>query len=268
MKYSIITVNYNHRDGLLKTIESVAGQTYPDYEYIVVDGASTDGSVDILRSHTDSISHWVSEPDNGIYNAMNKAIAMAHGDYLNFMNSGDCFADAHVLENMAPLLTADIVCGKNVSPSRGIFGIDDDDITLMHLFRGTHPHQASFIRRQLFEGHSYDEQYKIIADWVFWVDALVYRNASFRNTSLHVCLFEDGGISANDPKRAAEGKIAFEKLFPPRILNDYLRYRDVQSPMLEMIPKFNHTLGFHRFVCSVVSILIKFHDVFNKRNKL
>ena len=265
MKYTIITVNYNHCSGLLRTIESVARQTWRDYEYIVVDGASTDGSVDILRSHSQCISHWVSEPDGGTYNAMNKAIAMAHGDYLNFMNSGDCFADAHVLENMAPLLTADIVCGKNVSPSRGVFGIDDDDITLMHLFRGTLPHQASFIRRQLFDGHPYDEQYKIIADWVFWVDALVYRNASFRNTPLHVCLFEDGGISADDPKRAAEGKTAFQKLFPPRILNDYLRYRDVESPLLQMIPQFNHTYRFHRLVCSIVGFLLWWRRLLCKR---
>ena len=88
MKYSIITVNYNNRDGLRATIESVVNQTYRDYEFIVIDGGSTDGSTDVLKEFDDKITYWVSEPDKGIYNGMNKGIAKATGDYLNFMNSG------------------------------------------------------------------------------------------------------------------------------------------------------------------------------------
>ena len=98
MKYSIITVNYNNRDGLRATIESVVNQTYRDYEFIVIDGGSTDGSTDVLKEFDDKITYWVSEPDKGIYNGMNKGIAKATGDYLNFMNSGDCFYNEKVLE--------------------------------------------------------------------------------------------------------------------------------------------------------------------------
>jgi glycosyltransferase involved in cell wall biosynthesis len=89
MKLSVITINYNNAIGLRKTIESVVNQTFRDYEYIIIDGGSTDGSVDVIKEYADKIDYWVSEPDKGIYNAMNKGVAAAHGEYTNFLNSGD-----------------------------------------------------------------------------------------------------------------------------------------------------------------------------------
>lgn len=100
MKLSIITVNRNNTEGLRKTIESVVSQTYTDFEYIIIDGASTDGSVDIIKEYADRITYWVSEPDNGIYNAMNKGILKAKGEYLQFLNSGDWLVDEGVLQTM------------------------------------------------------------------------------------------------------------------------------------------------------------------------
>ena len=91
MKLSIITINYNNCDGLQKTIDSVIAQTWRDFEWIVIDGGSTDGSKELLEQYKEHFSYWCSEPDKGIYNAMNKGIAKANGDYLNFMNSGDAF---------------------------------------------------------------------------------------------------------------------------------------------------------------------------------
>ena len=86
MKFSIITINYNNNKGLKKTIESVIGQTYKDFEYIIIDGGSDDGSVDTIKKYSNYITYWVSEHDNGIYNAMNKGIVQAKGTYINFMN--------------------------------------------------------------------------------------------------------------------------------------------------------------------------------------
>ena len=91
MKFSIITINYNNVEGLRNTIKSVVNQTYTDYEFIIIDGGSTDGSVEVIKEYANIITYWVSEPDKGIYNAMNKGIEVANGEYLNFMNSGDCF---------------------------------------------------------------------------------------------------------------------------------------------------------------------------------
>ena len=111
MKYSIITINYNNRDGLRNTIESIINQSYKDYEFIVIDGGSTDGSVDIINEYKDRITYWVSEKDNGIYHAMNKGVKTAHGEYLSFINSGDMLYNDHVLEDCVPYLKWDIVHG-------------------------------------------------------------------------------------------------------------------------------------------------------------
>ena len=97
MKLSIITVNLNNLEGLKKTYESVVCQTFTDYEWLVIDGGSTDGSREFIEQHQDKFAYWCSEPDKGIYNAMNKGIVKAKGEYLNFMNSGDCFASSFVV---------------------------------------------------------------------------------------------------------------------------------------------------------------------------
>ena len=113
MKYSIITINYNNADGLRRTIESVVSQTYADYEYLIIDGGSTDGSVNAIKEYEDKISYWVSEKDGGIYNAMNKGVKVAHGEYLIFMDSGDVFYNDRVLENIESFQkTDDIIVGR------------------------------------------------------------------------------------------------------------------------------------------------------------
>ncbi len=99
-RVTIVTVNYNMRDGLEKTIQSVTSQTYKNLEYIVVDGASSDGSIDVIKRHEDRIAKWTSEPDKNLYDAMNKGVAAARGEWLLFMNSGDCFADESVLADV------------------------------------------------------------------------------------------------------------------------------------------------------------------------
>ena len=111
MKYSVITINYNNREGLKHTIDSVVCQTYTDFEFIIIDGGSTDGSVEIIREYEEHITYWVSEKDHGIYHAMNKGVAQAHGDYCIFMNSGDCFHSSYVLDSIKEY-QEDIICGK------------------------------------------------------------------------------------------------------------------------------------------------------------
>ena len=97
---SIITINYNNLAGLQKTFESVFNQTFQDFEYIVIDGGSTDGSKELIEQYHDKIDYWVSEPDSGIYNAMNKGIVRANGEYLQFLNSGDSLLGENILKNV------------------------------------------------------------------------------------------------------------------------------------------------------------------------
>lgn len=99
-KITVVTVCYNAVNEIEKTIRSVLSQTYPDKEYIVIDGGSTDGTVDIIRKYADRIDYWISEPDGGIYEGMTKGIEHATGDYINFMNAGDLFFDNHVLDEV------------------------------------------------------------------------------------------------------------------------------------------------------------------------
>ena len=100
MRLSVITINMNNRKGLERTIKSVVCQIFADFEYIVIDGASVDGSADVIREYADKIHYWISEPDTGIYNAMNKGILQAKGDYCLFLNSGDALYTTTVLEEV------------------------------------------------------------------------------------------------------------------------------------------------------------------------
>ena len=132
MKLSIITVNYNNRDGLQKTIDSVICQTFKDYEWIIIDGGSTDGSRELIEQYQDHFAYWCSEPDKGVYNAMNKGIAKAKGEYVNFMNSGDCFADANVLERLfADGYDEDIIAGLVQLSNGKILNQNDENLVII-----------------------------------------------------------------------------------------------------------------------------------------
>lgn len=196
MKYSIITINFNHRDGLQETIRSVISQSCKDYEFIVIDGGSTDGSREVIENYINYISYWVSEPDKGIYNAMNKGIMVANGDYLIFMNSGDAFYNEKVLEDSLPYMHYDIVQGyaKNLDSSQSIHCL----VKIPNREYGFSPsvhHQASFFRKKLFDNSLYDENYKIVSDWKFYIEQLILYNSSFFRMPVVVAMYEGGGLS-------------------------------------------------------------------------
>ena len=200
MKFSIITVNYNNREGLRRTIESVISQTCRDFEFIVIDGGSTDGSADVLNHYDSQITYWVSEKDSGIYNAMNKGIRHAKGDYLNFMNSGDCFYDSEVLQQIVPHLgEADIVVGRDYhfsqQKNQGHASIQPARVTMIHFFVATLDHQSSFIRRQLFDDALYREDYRLVSDWIFFTEKIVGKGSSVKFIPDIICRREEGGIS-------------------------------------------------------------------------
>ena len=196
MKYSIITINFNHHDGLRKTIESVIIQSCKNYEFIIIDGGSTDGSREVIELYSANINYWVSEPDKGIYNAMNKGIKAANGEYLIFMNSGDTFYNEKALESSLPYLKYDIVQGiaKNQDMS-------ETPLCLVQipgktqLFSPSLHHQSCFFRKKLFNHSLYDENYKIVADWKFYIEQLIFSNCTFFRMPVIVAIYEGGGIS-------------------------------------------------------------------------
>ena len=227
MKYSIITVNYNNKEGLRHTIESVIHQTFRDFEFIIIDGGSTDGSVDILKEYDKQITCWVSEKDSGIYNAMNKGIAKATGEYLNFMNSGDCFYAPDILEKVANYqYDADFIVGKdyhyNVKKQRGHASVQPPRTTMIHFFIATLDHQSTFIKRELFNNSPYDENHRLVSDWIFFTEKIVKEGKSVQFIPDIICRREEGGLSEQQrEKNRKEINEYLHQLLPDGIYQDY-----------------------------------------------
>lgn len=224
MTLSIITVNWNNRDGLAKTLESVSAQTIRPFEFIIIDGGSTDGSVDVIRKHEAIITKWVSEPDKGIYNGMNKGIEFATGEWCLFLNSGDVLCHGKVLEEVVDTgVDADIFCGN-------IMLMEDlprqvkapEKVTLDTLYKRSICHQAAFIRTSILKTHHYDETYRICADRKLFTQALILDNCSYQAIDVNIANYDVDGFSArNRPLYALEKARVMEELFPERIIMDY-----------------------------------------------
>lgn len=156
MKLSVITINYNNAEGLAKTMDSVFRQRFSDFEYIVIDGGSTDGSKDLIVNNQDKIAYWCSEKDSGIYNAMNKGIREASGEYLLFLNSGDFLHDFAVLEDIHPFLSGeDIVYGDLLfvhGDGKEDLFVYPDVLSFEYFLERSLGHPAAFIKRALFGG--------------------------------------------------------------------------------------------------------------------
>lgn len=227
MKYSIITVNYNNKGGLLKTIKSVIHQTYRDFEFIVIDGGSTDGSTDVLKEYDKLINYWISEPDGGIYQGMNKGIKKAKGDYLNFMNSGDCFYETDILEKVSAYNSdADFIVGKdyhyNSENHQGHVSIQPPRTTMIHFFVATLDHQSTFIKRELFNNSLYDEKYRLVSDWIFFTEKIVNEGKQVQFIPDVVCRREEGGLSEQQrEKNREEINDHLHKILPKGVYEDY-----------------------------------------------
>lgn len=227
MKYSIITVNYNNKDGLRKTIESVVHQTYRDFEFIVIDGGSTDGSAEMLKEYDKQITYWVSEPDKGIYNAMNKGIAKARGEYLNFMNSGDCYYDIDILEKVAKYnFDTDFIVGKDYhfceKLQKGHASILPPRTTMIHFFVATLDHQSSFIKRSLFNDSPYNENFRLVSDWIFFTEKIVKEQKKVQFINDIICRREEGGLSEQQQeKNRLEINNYLHQFLPFGVYEDY-----------------------------------------------
>ena len=237
MRLSIVTINRNNAIGLEKTMQSVASQTFKEFEYIVIDGASTDGSVEVIKRLESQFAHlkWVSEPDKGIYNAMNKGIRTATGEYIQILNSADCLASNDVTERMLAALedagSPNIFYGNMIKcfPDGHVLvdkNFQGQEITMLGMFTGTLNHDPTYIRRDLFEKYGYyDESLKIVSDWKWYLQAIVLGGEKPQYVDLDVTLFDMTGISeTNKELDKTERKTVLEQMFPQTILDDYERF--------------------------------------------
>lgn len=244
LRLSIITINRNNAVGLEKTLLSINAQTCKEFEHIIVDGGSTDGSVDIIKKYNDDGVErlWVSEPDKGIYNAMNKGIIMSHGEYLQFLNSGDCLADSEVTRKMLYCLEecsqkrknaglqvpAVITGGMRLCKNGKIvpwYGENVRNVTFATMYAGTINHSPSYIARSMFDKYGlYDESLKIVSDWKFFFEIIILHNEPIEFVPVTVTLFDLSGISSiNMDERIRERRKVLKELVPPLVLADYDR---------------------------------------------
>jgi len=199
-KLSIITINFNNKAGLNKTINSVTSQKFTDFEYIIIDGGSTDKSVDEIKKYADKITFWTSEKDNGIYDAMNKGISKASGEYCYFLNSGDYFYSNNVLQNIfknnppEEILYGNVMIEKNGN----IEGqkIHPDTLSNYYLLTQVIAHQAQFIKRSLFEKFgNYNLEFKIVSDYELFVRMFLKYKVTAKHFPVVIAVFDLSGLS-------------------------------------------------------------------------
>jgi glycosyltransferase involved in cell wall biosynthesis len=216
MKLSIITINRNNADGLENTIQSVVTQVSTDFEYIIIDGASDDGSVEIIKKYAAKITWWVSEPDSGIYNAINKGIKQAAGEYCLFLNSGDIFINNTTLQNVCAEIdgSADIYY-SNWKMSDNSYREYPDNVDINYLIGHSLNHQNMLFHRSLFNAHGfYNENLFIAADLEFLLKEVWVYKTGLKHLKTNIAIYDVNGISAKNPeKREAEKKIAFRNVF-------------------------------------------------------
>ena len=319
MRLSIITINYNDAVGIKKTLASVASQTYSHIEHIIVDGGSTDGSVEIIREYADNqakgerleakgeengkadtpastpntlhhtppthIVRWISEPDKGIYNAMNKGICMATGEYCQFLNSGDMLAADDVTERMMAAISnwqyeesvpihhklsiihqefPTIFYGNmnKLLPNGKILHDacnGGNDVTLDMFYRGCLNHSPAYIKRSLFDKYGmYDENLRICSDWKFYMQSIVFGGEKVQYVDIDMTLFDMTGISeTNKDLLNNERNQLLNEMVPPGILRDYDNYHFVVHQYKRL--KKHHMWGLVYFIERVLFKLEKWH---------
>ncbi|GAT62867.1 glycosyltransferase family 2 protein [Paludibacter jiangxiensis] len=207
MLLSVITINKNNASGLKRTLQSVLMQTFTEFEYIIVDGVSTDSSLEVIQEseikRNDIEYKWISEPDTGVFQAMNKGIQQATGEYLLFLNSGDFLVNEKVLETVFKKHhSADFLLGQcNISDKGKVIHITTPPakFTFGYLYEHNIAHQATFIARRMFEQHGlYREDFRYNADIEFWYRTIILQACSTETLDIVISDYNLGGISSQE----------------------------------------------------------------------
>lgn len=272
MKLSIITINYNNLVGLRTTLESVLKQSFQDFEYLIIDGGSTDGSRELIVQYEYRLSYWCSERDSGVYNAMNKGILQAQGDYLLFLNSGDYLANENILENVVSYLSgSDIVYGDLTfvwKDGHRMIATYPDVLDLRYLLEGSLAHPASFIKRSLFEGCLYSESYRIVSDWEFWVKKIVLEEVSYLHLPMVISIFDTEGISSDMEKCNREREQVLRQLFPGMVYPALQSWCRMQSqPFYPLFEELSHTHRFQRRIQPLIRFLLRIDRLVGKKRR-
>ncbi|MBB5635651.1 glycosyltransferase involved in cell wall biosynthesis [Pedobacter cryoconitis] len=270
-KISIITVNYNDNSGLQKTVNSVLNQSLRNFEFIIIDGNSSDGSKEFLQQNRDHSIRWISEPDRGIYHAMNKGIQMATGKYLLFLNSGDVLFDNevikqvdHEIDGTYGIYYCDIIFDEPKQKKKVVF---PDTLSFTFFFKQSLSHQATFIKRKLFdEIFLYNEDFKIVSDWEFFIYAICKQNVPYKHLDILTTIYDGNGISSNSENLKMmyqERNISLMKHFPT-FISDYTQISELEHKRVKQF----FFIKEHPFAWKILKICIKTILFFIQRKKI
>jgi len=244
--FSLVTVCFNEVNNIEKTCKSVTSQAFKDFEWVVIDGGSTDGTVDVLKKYRKEMSYFVSEKDSGIYNAMNKGIKKSKGEYLLFLNGGDYFKNKAVLNRAKEFIL------KNKKQNEIYYGnleydngevVDYSKSTLNKRFflTKTISHQATFIKCELFKKFGlYNENYKICADFDFWIKTIIFGKAKTECIPLVISVFDQKGVSTNSKLARKQIKERNDILLKYKIINKTeAKIAEIKYFILMILKKLN-----------------------------
>lgn len=266
-RISVITINYNNISGLENTFRSVFSQNPNNFEYIVIDGGSTDGSYDLILQHADKIDYFVSGEDNGIYHAMNKGIKVANGDFVIFMNSGDLFFDQHQIANIVKELKYDddIVYGDvrllNMATGYDTVQRHPAILSFQYFYNQTICHQACIIKKSLFDSVFYfNERLKIVSDWEFLIVSLFIHQVNYRKIEHVIAVFDCSGVSTNSQSKAIakqERAIVMDQYFS-RFKEDYKELASHSSLRSQQLLLIQNSKFLRRIVSILFFVMLQF----------
>lgn len=267
---SVITVCYNAQNTIGKTIESILSQSYENIEFILVDGASTDNTLNVAKEYLAKKvkikTYVLSEPDKGIYNAMNKGVTLSSGNYCVFMNAGDTFYAKDTIKNAVQEFeneNYDILVGKSFNQHGIQSPLNKSCLSLFMIYKYGFCHQAAFIKRNLLIKYPYDECFRIASDSKFFLEVLIQNKATYKDIQTIVCNYAPGGISSNKTLHDDELNTCIYQLFGERIATDILLLDKFYNPLLRALLPLSESRLFKSFIFPVTKKV--FHVIISSR---
>lgn len=249
MTLSIIMVAYNSFATVEQAISSIVNQVYSNIEFIIIDGGSTDGTLDVIKRYANKITYWVSEPDHGIYDAMNKGVRACTGDYVYFIGSDDALVDVNIISQ----IVAEIDMNTDIL-SCSVIVVDTESkmqyVMNNHQARdrgkyvgGMIPHQGMFMRRELLVRCPFDTDYKIAADFKFFLQSYYDEKVNFKFIDIPVCFMATGGASGDNTLRQEEYNLIYKELDlpfhdPPRVFTSRIKELIKKLPYSSQFVKY------------------------------
>lgn len=241
-RLTIITINLNNAVGLMKTLNSISEQTDKNFEHIIIDGGSEDASIKRIEEYVHNNKatlkriYWLSEDDKGIFDAMNKGIKAAKGQYLLFLNSGDYLTNKFVLSSIAPILNkgTDLIYGDLIIETKSSQTPISfpDSLSLSYLIKYSLPHQATFIRKDLFDQIGlYDDSFSLVSDWVWFIKCFANKKTEYIHTKSFITVFNGDGLSSTTEKKAIfeERTHALRKTFSAEFTDFVIDYLELEQ---------------------------------------